>query len=120
MAKKFVRGCGENIIRNLQYYERTKGELKEEIEKIRFFISELEKQNDISSIMAIEGNIWNTYYQSFNKIFPEEFHFDKRSRRPPENMINCLISFGNSLVYSTVLTEIYNTQLKEDFLWLWI
>ncbi|MEM1782358.1 MAG: type I-B CRISPR-associated endonuclease Cas1b [Nanopusillaceae archaeon] len=112
LAKKFVRGCGENIIRNLQYYERTKGELKEEIEKIRFFISELEKQNDISSIMAIEGNIWNTYYQSFNKIFPEEFHFDKRSRRPPENMINCLISFGNSLVYSTVLTEIYNTQLN--------
>jgi CRISPR-associated protein Cas1 len=27
-------------------------------------------------------------------------------------MINCLISFGNSLVYSTVLTEIYNTQLN--------
>ena len=59
LAKKFVEGCGENIIRNLQYYERTKGELKEEIEKIRFFINELKKQNDISSIMAIEGNIWN-------------------------------------------------------------
>jgi CRISPR-associated protein Cas1 len=27
-------------------------------------------------------------------------------------MKNCLISFGNSLVYSTVLTEIYNTQLN--------
>jgi len=27
-------------------------------------------------------------------------------------MINCLISFGNSLVYSTVLAEIYNTQLN--------
>ncbi|MEM4460885.1 MAG: CRISPR-associated endonuclease Cas1, partial [Nanopusillaceae archaeon] len=24
LAKKFVEGCGENIIRNLQYYERTK------------------------------------------------------------------------------------------------
>ncbi|MFH7880690.1 MAG: type I-B CRISPR-associated endonuclease Cas1b [Candidatus Aenigmatarchaeota archaeon] len=112
LAKKFVKGCGENVIKNLQYYERTKGELQEEIEKIRFFIGEIEKQDDIPSIMAIEGNIWDTYYQSFNKIFPEEFHFEKRSRRPPENMINCLISFGNSLVYSTVLTEIYNTQLN--------
>jgi CRISPR-associated protein Cas1 len=27
-------------------------------------------------------------------------------------MINCLISFGNSLLYTTVLTEIYHTQLN--------
>jgi len=27
-------------------------------------------------------------------------------------MVNCLISFANSLVYSTVLSEIYNTQLN--------
>jgi len=35
-----------------------------------------------------------------------------RSRRPPENMVNALISFGNSLLYSTVLSEIYHTQLN--------
>jgi len=112
LAKKIVQGCIENIIKNLQYYERTKGEFKEEIEKVNLLLNELEKMDEISKIMAIEGNVWDTYYQSFNKIFPEEFHFDKRTRRPPENMINCLISFGNSLVYSTVLTEIYNTQLN--------
>jgi len=112
LAKKIVRGCIENIIKNLQYYERTKGEFKEEIEKVNLLLNELEKMDEISKIMAIEGNVWDTYYQSFNKIFPEEFHFDKRTRRPPENMINCLISFGNSLVYSTVLSEIYNTQLN--------
>jgi len=112
LAKEIVRGCIENIIKNLQYYERTKGELQEEIEKIKIFLEELEKQNEIQQIMAIEGNVRDIYYQTFNKIFPEKFHFDKRTKRPPENMINCLISFGNSLVYSTVLTEIYNTQLN--------
>ncbi|MFH8107846.1 MAG: type I-B CRISPR-associated endonuclease Cas1b [Candidatus Aenigmatarchaeota archaeon] len=112
LARKIVEGSIENIIKNLQYYERTKGELKEEIEKIEAFLIELEKQEEIRQIMGIEGNVWDTYYQSFNKIFPEQFHFDKRTKRPPENMINCLISFGNSLVYSTVLTEIYNTQLN--------
>jgi CRISPR-associated protein Cas1 len=112
LAREIVRGCIENIIKNLQYYERRKGELQEEIEKVRSFLGDLEKQNEISQIMGIEGNVWDVYYQSFNKIFPEKFHFDKRTRRPPENMINCLISFGNSLVYSTVLTEIYNTQLN--------
>jgi len=112
LAREIVEGCIENIIKNLQYYERTKGELQEEIEKIKLFLEELEKQDEIPQILAIEGNVWDVYYQSFNKIFPEKFHFDKRTKRPPENMINCLISFGNSLVYSTVLTEIYNTQLN--------
>jgi len=112
LARKIVQGCIENIIKNLQYYKRNKIELQEEIEKINFLLKELENQKEIPQIMAIEGNVRNIYYQSFNKIFPKEFHFDKRTRGPPKNMINCLISFGNSLVYSTVLTEIYNTQLN--------
>lgn len=112
LAKKIVEGCAQNIIKNLQYYERTKGELQEDIERIIVILKELEKQETIPQIMAIEGNIRDIYFQSFNKILPEKFHFDKRTKRPPQNMINCLISFGNSLVYSTVLTEIYNTQLN--------
>ena len=32
--------------------------------------------------------------------------------RPPDNMINSLISFVNSLIYAKVLSEIYRTQLN--------
>lgn len=31
---------------------------------------------------------------------------------PPDNMLNSLISFVNSLIYSKTLTEIYHTQLN--------
>jgi len=112
LAKKFVEGAMRNIIKNLQYYERTKCRLEDEINQIKFFLEKLDKQRGVSELMAMEGNCREIYYQSFNKIFPEEFRFDKRTKQPPENMVNCLISFGNSLVYSTVLTEIYNTQLN--------
>ena len=40
-----------------------------------------------------------------------DFAFDKRSKRPPENALNALISFGNSLLYVEVLREIYQTHL---------
>ena len=112
LAKKFVFGAAENIVKNLQYYERTKGDLKEDISKIKILEEKINRQKDIYNLMGIEGNIRETYYQSFNKIFPENFNFDKRTKQPPENMLNCLISFGNSLVYSIVLSEIYNTQLN--------
>jgi CRISPR-associated protein Cas1 len=39
------------------------------------------------------------------------FTFDKRTRRPPQNYLNTLISFGNSMIYTIVLSEIYSTHL---------
>lgn len=36
----------------------------------------------------------------------------KRVMHPPDNMINSLISFVNSLVYTRLLSEIYHTQLN--------
>lgn len=111
LAKEFIRGCGTNLLKNLEYYGR-EIELSSEIKEISSFLTKLEEMRSIAEILSMEGNMWNVYYQSFNKILPSEFKFEKRSRQPPENMINCLISFGNSLLYSTILTEIYHTQLN--------
>jgi CRISPR-associated protein Cas1 len=112
LAKEFVKGSLKNILVNLQYYQGSHNELLETINEIKNNILLLDKQNSIQQLMAIEGNTREIYYNSWNKFLPEKFRFEKRSRRPPENMINALLSFGNSLVYSVCLTEIYNTQLN--------
>ena len=112
LAREFVKGAIGNILVNLRYYDRMEKGLQEEIATIENMMNEVEKANDIKQLMAIEGNTREAYYRAFNKILPPAFHFDRRSRQPPANRINALISFGNSLVYSTCLTEIYNTQLN--------
>lgn len=112
LAREFIRGTGENIIRNFEYYSRTGINMDNETRQISSSLDSLESVKDIQQAMAAEGRIWDTYYQGLNKFVPEKFRFEKRVRNPPDNMINCLISFGNSLLYSTVLTEIYNTQLN--------
>ena len=62
--------------------------------------------------MAFEGNIRKIYYQAFNKIIKNpDFEFDERVKNPPNNPINALISFGNSLLYITALSQIYRTYL---------
>jgi CRISPR-associated protein Cas1 len=112
LAKKFVIGSIKNILVNLQYYDKNEVNLSDEIKEIEGFASRIEEQKSIQEIMALEGNAREVYYRSWNKFLPEKFSFEKRSRQPPENMINALVSFGNSLVYSACLTEIYNTQLN--------
>ncbi len=62
--------------------------------------------------MAVEGNIRDEYYQAFDIILDSEhFVFETRTKRPPKNRLNALISFANSLVYTTCLSEIYHTHL---------
>lgn len=63
-------------------------------------------------MMAIEGNVREIYYRAFDLILEnDDFIFNKRTRRPPQNNLNTLISFGNSILYTIVLSEIYNTHL---------
>ena len=106
IAKEFVEGIKHNILKNLTYYAK-KGKNVDE------YIENIEKEQiygDIQQIMSCEGRIWNNFYQSFNNIL-RKFEFNKREIRPPTDEINSLISFGNSLLYTTVLSELYQTYL---------
>lgn len=112
LAKKFVDGSVKNIIKNLEYYKSRGKSVGEELKVIRSNLKRLVLSKSVSEVMSYEGNSRQVYYQSFNKFLRKPFVFDKRSKKPPVNMLNCLISFGNSLLYATVLSEIYKTQLN--------
>ena len=112
VAREFVAAACSNILRNLLYYKKQGKDVSENIERIKGLEKGVARAKGVEELMGIEGNIRDTYYQSFNNILRKGFEFKKRVKRPPDNMINCLISFGNSLAYTTVLSEIYRTQLN--------
>ena len=106
IANEFVEGIKHNVLKTLKYYSKKGKKLDEYIDNIE----KEEIKGDISQIMSSEGRIWNNFYQSFNIIL-RKFNFIKREIRPPTDEINSLLSFGNSLLYTTVLSELYQTYL---------
>ena len=50
--------------------------------------------------------------QAWDNIIDQDLKFEKRVMHPPDNEMNSLISFINSLIYTKVLSEIYKTQLN--------
>lgn len=112
LAKRFIASAIYNILRNLKYYQNRGKDLKDYIEKIENLESCLESCTTVSEIMGIEGNVRKIYYSTWNIILNIEIDFKKRVKRPPDNMINSLISFLNSIFYTKVLSEIYQTQLN--------
>lgn len=112
LARRFVGGAVVNITKVLSYYQNRGADLVSTIRQIEGLEQQIPKQRDTDALMAIEGNVRDLYYRSFDKIINnEKFRFEERSRRPPQNRLNALISFGNSLVYTVILSEIYKTHL---------
>lgn len=115
IAKQIVRIIGVNISEVLyHYYKHDKKEVKGTIDWIRKdFKERIDVVADVKQLMAIEGEVWQRFYGDFKYILPEDFIMNKRGKRPPDNPINALISFGNSLLYTKTISAIYRTHLDQ-------
>jgi CRISPR-associated protein Cas1 len=103
LACLFVRGAVMNLSKNLK-----RKEIAPESKTV------LEKISDCrtpQSLMGVEGSFRKKYYEKMDTVLPKPFKLEKRSYHPPLNQMNALISLGNSLLYSAVMSEIYHTQL---------
>jgi CRISPR-associated protein Cas1 len=112
IAKKFVLGAVGNILQVIGYYRR-RGKKLENIEaSIKALAEKIPAGSTIEELMALEGNVRDYYYRTFDSILNDsDFVFQQRSKRPPKNNLNTLISFGNSLLYVIILSEIFQTHL---------
>lgn len=111
IARKFVSGAAANMLRNLKYYQGRGYELSAIIERIGAFVEMIPELNDVEELMGTEGNIRMAYYEAFDIIL-KDLKMEGRSRQPPKNEVNALISFGNMLCYVLCLKCIYHTQLN--------
>lgn len=112
IAFKIIKGSYRNMLQVLKYYASRGKNVNEQMKQIEQLYQRLSYGMTIEEMMALEGNIREVYYSTFDEILGDpDFIFERRSRRPPKNQLNTLISFGNSILYTTVLSEIYNTHL---------
>lgn len=72
----------------------------------------------MESLRGIEGVATAMYFRILGSFFPKEFPFEKRSRRPPGNVANALLSFCYSIVLSEVETAIRLQGLDPCLGWL--
>lgn len=112
IARKFIEAAADNIYRNLRYYNGRGKDVSAYMAEVDDLRRKIPDTDSIQELMGIEGNIRKHYYAAWNVVVDQEICFEKRVMHPPDNMINSLISFVNSMIYAKVLTEIYHTQLN--------
>jgi len=115
IAKAIVLAIAMNIYEVLyHYYRHDRKELKTFLDYLKKTEDYLNKAKNINQILFIEGNVWAGFYDSFKYFLASDFIINKRVKRPPDNPINALISFGNTLLYTKTISAIYQTHLDQS------
>jgi len=115
VAKAIVQAIAQNLYDVLyHYYRHDKKFLKTTLDFLKKEPAKfLGKELNINQIMFVEGQIWAKFYESFKHFLPEDFVMNKRVKRPPDNPMNALIGFGNTILYTKTISAIYQTHLNQ-------
>ena len=116
LAKAFVHGKISNMRMMLQRRKwRGKTETESEAARIELSIEGMRKMRgrvpraeSLSELLGFEGNASADYFRSFSSMLNAEmgFGFEHRTRRPPKDPTNALLSFAYSLLTADVISAI--------------
>ncbi|MCM4168918.1 CRISPR-associated endonuclease Cas1 [Arenibacter antarcticus] len=111
IARQFIEGASFNMLKNLKYYSKRDKDLSKQILQIEQLSKLIADTQAIDELMGIEGNIRSAYYSGFGTII-NDFEMNNRTKQPPNNEVNAMISFVNMICYTACLDQIYHTQLN--------
>lgn len=111
IARKFIEGAAYNMVKNLQYYNRRGKDMDDIIDLMNKLAGQIAEAQTTEELMGVEGQIRQYYYEAFNLII-NDFEMGNRTKQPPQNEVNALISFGNMVCYTICLRAIHQTQLN--------
>ena len=123
LSKKLVTAKTELQLRHLLRATRDKSSIRdtiqEDISGIRKAISRISNADDRGELRGYEGNVSKFYFSALPRLLTEKID-DRlrpagRSRRPPKDPFNAILSFGYTMLYRDVLTAIHRVGLEPGF-----
>ncbi len=100
IARQFIEGIKASMLAFLKSQRSKDRELKE---------IPVDGESP-AELMGAESTLWKEFYSIFASML-KHFKFRERTRRPPTDEVNALISYGNSVLYTVALSEIRKTYL---------
>jgi CRISPR-associated protein Cas1 len=111
LARSIIDGSIHNMRTNVKYYHSRGHDFEAVIDRLDSQAESLKPNLDRDELMGIEATARRAYYQIFEEVLPDGFVFGGRQYNPPNNEVNSLISFANSLVYANIVSAIRATAL---------
>jgi CRISPR-associated protein Cas1 len=106
LARGFVEGKLRNMRTNLLRHKRSKGieDLEACINLLQAAINSVQGCHTYHEILGHEGSGTRAYFHGLSLCLGSDmgFDFERRTRRPPRDPVNAMLSFGYALLISQV------------------
>lgn len=107
LARSFVRAKLTNQRTLLRRYARRRSAptIGEGADDVDALLGRVSRCGDLQALRGVEGQATRRYYETWPALLQRgdpAFDFPKRTRRPPEDAVNALISFTGTLALSDV------------------
>jgi CRISPR-associated protein Cas1 len=112
ICSAIVKSKNHNMMSVIDYYKRRgNSELEKFSDQISIIQSHISNMDSPEKIMGLEGQATKTYYDAWHIWLGDIATNFRRIYNPPDNPLNALISFLNSLLYTAMVSELYRTAL---------
>ncbi len=105
LAKAFIMGKILNMRAMLMRHSRNHAEIGEKsIQELANYVEKVNSCAEEESLLGIEGMATRIYFENFSVMIRNDdpaFKFTKRTKRPPEDPVNALLSFGYTCLAGT-------------------
>lgn len=75
-------------------------------DSLEAILTEVEMQKEIDSLRGLEGSAANIYFHAYALAFPESLGLKARTRRPPRDPVNAILSLSYTLLHYEMVREI--------------
>lgn len=97
-AKYFISKKVDTHVKQLAVHDITIDQTQEQLQ--------LQYATKIEEIMGIEGSFARKYFKEYFSLLPSSMHKEKRSKQPPLDPVNAIMSFWYSLYYNIITVKL--------------
>ncbi len=80
-------------------------------QRLRALLKQVDRIDNADALRGIEGAATATYFGALGQFLPTAFPFTKRTRRPPKDAVNAMLSFGYTLLSSDLESAVLRVGL---------
>ncbi len=114
LARQLVLCRGQSqrrfLMRGQRNLDDAPAPLRQAIDQMERLLRQVPQAESLASLLGIEGNIAAQYFANLPLLIsegiPDEMKFTRRSRRPPQDRFNALLSFGYAMLLKDVINSV--------------
>lgn len=120
LAKKLVHARVEGqhryLLRGTRGDDQARAAIQSDLDAIHNALASIERVTNRDSLRGVEGSAAVAYFQGLASLVapsvPEALHYATRTRRPPLDRFNAILSYGYALVHTAVMRAVLASGLE--------